>query len=90
MLQIVADQKLGVALGSQPTLSRWENTPSARDLLLCNERRYVKGFFDYAIADEVHELKGDTAQGNALGTLASCAGRILGKTAPSLVFTQAA
>src|SRR5207253_2042468 len=31
------------------------------------------GFFDYAIADEVHELKGDTAQGNALGTLASCA-----------------
>ncbi len=30
-------------------------------------------FFDYAIADEVHELKGDTAQGNALGTLAGCA-----------------
>ena len=36
--------------------------------------RYMDGFFDYAIADEVHELKGgDTAQGNALGTLASCA-----------------
>src|SRR5438876_1038440 len=37
--------------------------------------RYMRaGFFDYAIADEVHELKGgDTAQGNALGTLASCA-----------------
>ena len=34
------------------------------------------GFFDYAIADEVHELKGDTAQGNALGTLAACAKRI--------------
>jgi SNF2 family DNA or RNA helicase len=35
------------------------------------------GFFDYAIADEVHELKGgDTAQGNALGTLAACAGHI--------------
>ena len=32
-------------------------------------------FFDYAIADEVHELKGDTAQGNALGTLAGCAQR---------------
>lgn len=31
MLQIVADQKLGEALGSQPTLSRWENAPSARD-----------------------------------------------------------
>ncbi len=32
--------------------------------------RYMPDFFDYAIADEVHELKGDTAQGNALGTLA--------------------
>ena len=31
--------------------------------------RYLPCFFDYAIADEVHELKGDTAQGNALGTL---------------------
>ena len=40
--------------------------------------RYMPGFFDYAIADEVHELKGgDTAQGNALGSLAACAGRIL-------------
>ncbi|HLG96666.1 MAG TPA: helicase-related protein [Bryobacteraceae bacterium] len=36
--------------------------------------RRLKNFFDYAIADEVHELKGgETAQGNALGTLASCA-----------------
>jgi hypothetical protein len=39
--------------------------------------RYMDNFFDYAIADEVHELKGgDTAQGNALGTLASCAHHI--------------
>jgi hypothetical protein len=40
--------------------------------------RYLSdGFFDYAIADEVHELKGgETAQGNALGTLARCADRI--------------
>jgi hypothetical protein len=39
--------------------------------------RYMDGFFDYAIAYEVHELKGgDAAQGNALGTLASCARRI--------------
>jgi len=37
--------------------------------------RYMPDFFDYAIADEVHELKGDTAQGNALGTLAACAPR---------------
>jgi len=40
--------------------------------------RHLKGFFDFAIADEAHELKGgDTAQGNALGTLASCARKIL-------------
>ncbi len=36
--------------------------------------RHLKDFFDYLVADEVHELKGeDTAQGNALGTLAACA-----------------
>ena len=33
LLQLVADQKLGDALGSQPTLSRWENSPSGRDLV---------------------------------------------------------
>ena len=38
----------------------------------CND-----GFFDYAIADEVHELKGgDTAQGNALWILAASARHI--------------
>ena len=40
--------------------------------------RHLRGFFDFAIADEVHELKGgDTAQGNALGTLASAATKTL-------------
>ena len=40
--------------------------------------RYLRNFFDFAIADEVHELKGaDTAQGNALGTLASAAKKII-------------
>lgn len=38
--------------------------------------RHLSPFFDYGIADEVHELKGsDTAQGNALGTLASACDR---------------
>jgi SNF2 family DNA or RNA helicase len=38
--------------------------------------RYLDGFFDYGIADEVHELKsGETAQGNALGTLAAACAR---------------
>ncbi len=36
-LQIVADQKLGEALGSQPTLCRWENAPSARSLVRLND-----------------------------------------------------
>jgi hypothetical protein len=33
LLQIVADEELGHALGSQPTLSRWENSACARDLV---------------------------------------------------------
>jgi hypothetical protein len=37
LLQIVADQKLGDPLGSQPTLSRWENAPPARDLVRLND-----------------------------------------------------
>ncbi len=33
-------------------------------------QRYLgAGFFDYGIADEVHELKGGTAQGSALASL---------------------
>jgi hypothetical protein len=40
--------------------------------------RHLDGFFDYGIADEVHELKGsETAQGNALGTIASVCDRTI-------------
>lgn len=42
--------------------------------------RFMHGFFDYAICDEMHQLAGDTAQGNALGTLAACSDRIVGLT----------
>lgn len=31
----------------------------------------MKGYFDYLVADEVHELKGETAQGNSFGQLSS-------------------
>jgi hypothetical protein len=31
--------------------------------------RYMSEWWDYAIADEIHQLAGDTAQGNALGVL---------------------
>ena len=41
-LQIVADQKLGEPLGSQPTLSRWENAPSARNLVRLNDALLVQ------------------------------------------------
>jgi Transposase DDE domain group 1 len=37
LLQIVADQKLGDPLGSQPTLSRWENWTSGRELVRLND-----------------------------------------------------
>ncbi len=40
--------------------------------------RYMPEWFDYAICDEIHQLAGDTAQGNALGTLASCTDRSSG------------
>jgi hypothetical protein len=36
-LQIIANQKLGEPLGSQPTLSRWENSPCARNLVHLND-----------------------------------------------------
>ncbi len=42
--------------------------------------RYMPGWFDYAVCDEVHQLAGDTAQGNALGTLSSSTDRIVGLT----------
>lgn len=42
--------------------------------------RYMRQFFDYAVCDELHQLAGDTAQGNALGALAACADRVVGLT----------
>lgn len=39
--------------------------------------RYMPDWFDYGIGDEVHQLAGDTAQGNALGTLAACVDHIV-------------
>lgn len=38
MLQIIADQKLGNPLGSQPTLTRWENWIGGRDLVRLNQQ----------------------------------------------------
>jgi len=35
--QLLADQPLGQPLSSQPTLSRWENTPSAREIVCAHD-----------------------------------------------------
>ena len=40
--QILADRPLGDALGSQPTLSRWENAPSARNLVRARIRETAR------------------------------------------------
>jgi hypothetical protein len=34
-------------------------------------QKYLDKFFDYGIADEAHQMKGETAQGNILGAIAS-------------------
>jgi hypothetical protein len=42
--------------------------------------RYLKGFFDYAVADEIHQLANDTAQGNGLAVLARIGRKLIGLT----------
>jgi hypothetical protein len=42
--------------------------------------RYMGGWFDFSIADELHQLAGDTAQGNGLGVLGRAAQRLIALT----------
>ena len=42
--------------------------------------RYMRGWFDFAVADELHQLAGDTAQGNGLGVLGRVAQRLIALT----------
>jgi hypothetical protein len=42
--------------------------------------RYMKGWWDYALADELHQLAQETAQGNNLGVLYRCARKLIGLT----------
>ena len=42
--------------------------------------RHMKGWFDLAIADELHQLAGETSQGNALGVLARAGRRLVALT----------
>lgn len=41
-------------------------------------KKYLKGFFDFAVLDEIHDFKaGDSLQGNAMGALLSAAKKCL-------------
>ncbi len=59
-------------------------------------KRFLNGYFDFFICDEVHEMKGgNTAQGNAFGTLASACkksialtGTLLGGYASHMFYLQ--
>lgn len=42
--------------------------------------RYMRNYWDYAIADELHQLANDTAQGNNLDVLRRCAAKLIGAT----------
>lgn len=42
--------------------------------------RYMKRFFGYAFADEMHQLANDTAQGNNLAVLRRCSRKLIGNT----------
>ena len=42
--------------------------------------RYMAGWFDFSIADELHQLAGDTAQGNGLGVLARAGRKLVALT----------
>jgi hypothetical protein len=41
----------------------------------------MKGWWDYAIADELHQLAQEPAQGNNLGVLYRCAHKLIGPRA---------
>lgn len=43
-------------------------------------KRHLHGFFDLLIADEAHELKGDTNRGSAFGTLVSACAKTIEAT----------
>jgi hypothetical protein len=42
--------------------------------------RYMKRFFDYSFADELHQLANDTAQGNNLSVLRRCSRKLIANT----------
>lgn len=58
-----------------------DNTKIRRYSLSEYIKKYLKGYFDFFIADEVHELKGGaTAQGNSFGALSSACKKTIALT----------
>lgn len=80
---IEAGDKVGVAriLKNQKEIPKKTGFP--RKLATVDYiRRKMKGFFDICIVDEIHELKsGNSAQGNALGSLVAASKKCVGGTA---------
>lgn len=65
---------------NQPEIPKMQGKPR-RVAVIEYIRRKMKNFFDVAIIDEIHELKGGgTAQGNALGSLAAASKRVIAGT----------
>ncbi len=58
-----------------------DNTRFRRFSIADYVKRFLNGYFDFFICDEVHEMKGgSTAQGNAFGTLASACKKTIALT----------
>ena len=58
-----------------------DNTRFRRFSIADYVKRFLNGYFDFFICDEVHEMKGgSTAQGNAFGTLASACNKTIALT----------
>jgi hypothetical protein len=72
----------GVVSGSQMFSALWsaDRSKLQRMAPLDYIGRYLKGWWTYSIADEVHELNGDTAQGNGLAVLARAAEKTIAMT----------
>jgi len=72
----------GVVCGSQMFSALWsaDRSKLQRMAPLDYIGRYLKGWWNYSIADEVHELNGDTAQGNGLAVLARAAEKTIAMT----------
>jgi len=74
-------RKKRLCLSCRSPLWQADNTRVRRYAIAEYIKKHMKGFFDFFIADEVHELKGgSTAQGNSFGALASAAKKTIALT----------